>query len=659
VVDDLNGATSFDDYIADAIGTANIPALLMLLVHLTGDHRWLAAPYAPARPRGIADNDSGGLPVAIQNEIRDAALAAILGWHNGEPLAIEIPDPDLLNRMVSTAVAEPVPQDYSQMIDGELRACFGSAEPIADVTGQGLTAVIIGAGVSGICAAIQLSRIGVDCTILEKSDGVGGTWWENRYPGAGVDTPSHLYSFSFAPGDWPRYFSSRSDVQAYLANLATEFGVRPAIRFGANAYEARYDQPRRSWVVNYRDAVGEIHRIEGRLLISAVGALSRPKTPDIRGLTSFVAGPVFHTAQWPADFDAKGKHVALIGNGASAMQVLPAIGDQVASIAVFQRSPQWAAPFEKCKVPVPKDIRRLLLDVPLYRTWYRILLGWTFNDSVYPSLKKDPNWEHPARSVNAVNDRTRRFLTRYIESELEGRPDLIQKAVPPYPPYGKRMLLDNGWFRALRRENVELVTEPISEITSHGVQTADGVHRPVDAIILATGFDAVNFLTGLTVIGRHGRDLHEFWREDGARAYMGSMVPGFPNFVTLYGPNLQPGHGGSLMFMIECQLSFLMRILAMAGPDFGSVECTESAYQAYNAEIDRLHDDLIWTHPGMSTYYRNARGRVVVNTPFRVVDYWKRAQSVDETAFTFVANSALPAGLTGLCDRNLRPAVSH
>ena len=283
------------------------------------------------------------------------------------------------------------------------------------------------------------------------------------------------------------------------------------------------------------------------------GIFNPAKLPAIKGLEDF-AGPWFHTSQWPDDIELTGKRVAIIGNGASAMQIGPEIQNQPASLTIFQRSPHWAAPFEMFRRPVAEPVRFLLREVPLYQSWYRMRLGWTFNDRVHRALKKDPDWPHAERSLNAINDGHREYFTRYITSELESRPDLLDKVVPTYPPFGKRMLMDNGWYRMLTNERVELVADPIAEIRPDRIVTEDGTEYETDVLIVATGFDVLRFMTAFDVRGRSGRSLRDVWDDDDARAYLGLAIPGFPNFFCLYGPNTQPGHGGSLIFVVEMQM---------------------------------------------------------------------------------------------------------
>jgi 4-hydroxyacetophenone monooxygenase len=267
------------------------------------------------------------------------------------------------------------------------------------------------------------------------------------------------------------------------------------------------------------------------------------------------------------------------------MQTGPAIQDTVASLTVFQRSPQWAAPFEHFRTEVPPPMRALLRDVPLYRGWYRVRLGWTFNDRVHPALQKDPAWPHPERSLNAINDGHREFFTQYILSELGDRTDLVDKVVPNYPPYGKRMLMDNGWYRMLRNPKVTLVDEPITEVTEHAVVTGSATYE-ADVLVIATGFDVLRFLTAFDTIGRDGRSLRDVWDDTDAKAYLGGLtVPGFPNLFVLYGPNTQPGHGGSIMFVMEMLMRYVTDALTtMIREGIGALEVRRDVHDAASSQ---------------------------------------------------------------------------
>jgi 4-hydroxyacetophenone monooxygenase len=385
--------------------------------------------------------------------------------------------------------------------------------------------------------------------------------------------------------------------------------------------------------VSTRDREGRPVEYRAAVVISAVGQLNVPQIPAIEGADQF-SGQMFHSAQWPEGVDVRGKRVAVIGAGASAMQIVPAIAGDVSELTVYQRSPQWVAPSSNYFESVSEKEHWLMNHVPFYWAWYRFRLAWTFNDKAHPSLQIDPNWPHPERSVNAINDGHRRYFERYLRDELDGRPDLIEKSLPTYPPFGKRMLLDNGWFRALRKPSVELVTNPIARISATGVVTTDGVDRPADIIVLATGFEARRMVGQYEVRGSAGQALRDVWGEDNAFAYLGMTVPGFPNFFLMYGPNSSMGHGGSYIQVAECQIRYIVDLIcSMIEQGIASVDCREDVCTRYNQSVDAAHAKMVWSHRGMQTYYRNSQGRVVTNSPWRVVDYWRMTHEANLADF--------------------------
>jgi 4-hydroxyacetophenone monooxygenase len=613
----------------EALLAANLPTVLMLLVQLTGDLRWLEEPYRPARPRGLAEDEAGGLPEPERTEIRGAALEAILAWRAGTPVAIPTPSPDLVARMLGVSMGEPVPPEHGPLFAEMLRPEAATDPRPGAAAPAGFRVLIVGAGFSGLGIAIRLRQLGVEFTIVDRRTEVGGTWQENRYPGAGVDVPSHLYSYSFARYDWSHYFARRDEIHSYIQDVADTFDLGRHIRFCTSVRDARYREDEQRWEVTVDGPDGASEVLRADVLISAVGAFNTPVLPAINGLDGF-RGEAFHTARWPDDLDLAGKRVAVIGNGASAMQVVPAIAGEVGALRVFQRSPQWMQPFGKMMGPVPDAVRFLMREVELYQSWYRLRWAWIFHDKLHPTFQKDPEWPHPERAVCAANDGHRRYLADYISSKLADHPELLAKALPDYPPFGKRMLLDWGWFEALTRDNVELVTDRIAEVQADRIVTADGVEHPVDVIAMATGFDVVRFVSSFEVYGRSGRTLREAWDDDDGRAYLGLAVPDFPNFFVLYGPNTQPGHGGSLIHTVERQIHYITDLLGqMFAGGLGAVECRTEVFDDYNKRVDAAHEAMIWTHPGMTTYYRNSRNRVVVNMPFTNLEFWHMTGRAD------------------------------
>jgi 4-hydroxyacetophenone monooxygenase len=616
-----------------AVAGANVPVLLMVLFQMTGDERWLSPPFLPTRGQGLDDHDSGGLDEALQAEVREAAIGVILELEAGVEPAIPLPSPDLAARMMSVLMGEGVEPHYGPMLASELARRVSPEDPINQLEEvappPGFKVVILGAGVSGIIAARELDEMGVDFVVLEQQPAPGGNWWQNTYPGAGVDTPSHLYSFSFAFNDWGRHFELRDNLQEYFERtMAATAGDGARVRYGTTVRRAAYDESARRWTLDVTDADGADETLTADVVLSAVGVLNRPQLPDVPGIRDF-EGTSFHSSNWPADLDLAGKRVALVGAGASAMQIGCAIAGRVEELVIFQRSPQWIAPFGKFQKPIDGDLRVLLRNVPLYMGWYWLRLFWQFGDRVIEALRVDPEWDHPERSVNRRNDGHRQFFTRYLEEQLAGRPDLIGKSLPDYPPFGKRILLDNGWYKMLRRANVTLVAESVAGLGAHSIAAASGEEHEVDVVIWATGFDVARFVESFEVVGIGGQTLRDFWEDDNPRAYLGVSVPGFPNFFMLGGPNSFPG-SGSFMYFMEVQMRYVRRLLSeQFRRRSGPMAVAPEVHDSYNETVDAMHERMVWTHPGMSTWYRNRHGRVVFAMPFLNVEYWEATRRVD------------------------------
>jgi 4-hydroxyacetophenone monooxygenase len=613
--------TGFDrDEARQALANANLPALVMALYQISGDSAWLSEPYRPTRARGMDEHDAGGFADDVQQSIREAAVDLVEQWHSGRPAVYPHPSGELLDAMIDAFMGETLPPDFSGMMSGLFDPDDNHTTP-ADTRLDGFTVAIIGSGISGLCAALMLRHAGIAFTVFEENLEVGGTWWNNRYPGAGVDTPSFLYEFSFFPRSWSRHFSPQEEVSAYLRDVAEHFELRQNIRFGTCVESASYSESTQRWQLSVRDGT-RTDLLDFNAVISAVGFLNRPRIPDLPGMREF-GGPIFHSASWPADLDVRGKRVAVVGSGASAMQIVSAIAQEAKTLTVYQRTPQWIAPDPKPEQTVPSEMHWLLANVPFYQEWYRIRLAWNFNDKAYPALQIDPDWPDKSRSVNRINDRQREFFTNYLIEQLGDRQDLLEKSLPDYPPFGKRLLLDHGWFAAITRPNVELVTEAVVGFTEDGVQDSNDEVRAVDVVVLCTGFQTQRYVYPLEIVGRSATSLRDVWGDDDARAYLGITVPGFPNLFVMYGPNTNPG-GGSYISVAESQARYVTSLLSQMCDDrLASIECREDRHDEYNAVVDDTHSRMVWSHPGMTTYFRNQGGRVVTNMPWRQLEYWK------------------------------------
>ena len=611
------------DRLRTAVESADVRVLLMVLVHLTGERRWLESPYSPAPDKRLIADPAAGLPSEVQEDVR-AAIFDLL--RDGVPApVIQEPDRELFIEMMSTCLGEPVGHEYVPMMLQEM----GFEERVAERSVGGSDArstpvVIIGAGMSGIAAAVRLEQAGVPYVVIERYEDVGGTWLNNRYPDAGVDTPNHFYSYSFASNpDWTHYFSPREEILEYFRSCANKFSVRSNIRFGATVTAATWDEAQQRWAVEYSTPAGT-ETVYGTFLISAVGQLNRAKVPAIPGLETF-EGVSFHSAEWPDNVTLEGLRVGVVGAGASAMQFVPRLAERARELTVFQRSPQWIRPVELYREAVPDAVGLFFRYVPYYAAWYRFTLAWRYGDGLHRTLKRDPSWPYPDRSINKVNDRIRQDLTSYLTDQLGDDTELISKTLPTYPPFGTRMLVDNGWFNALRQPNVQLVTDTITEVTATGIRTADGTLHEIDALVFATGFHASSFLEEVRIEGRDGRALADDWADENASAYLGVTVPSFPNFFLLFGPNTNLAHGGSIIFHAECQVRYVLSLIReMTEQGISSVEVRRDVHDTYNAELDAAHAELIWSHPGAHSWYRNKHGRVLANSPWRLVDYWNR-----------------------------------
>jgi 4-hydroxyacetophenone monooxygenase len=351
--------------------------------------------------------------------------------------------------------------------------------------------------------------------------------------------------------------------------------------------------------------------------------------PDIEGIDRF-EGPSFHSARWDPTVELAGRRVAVIGTGASAVQLIPAIADEVGELLVFQRTPPWLVPTPDYHDQVSEGQMWLFRHLPGFAEWYRFWLFWRNAEGMLPMVSVDPDWMPNDQSVSPANEMLRQLLTGYLQVEFADRPDLLEKVVPAYPPSAKRVIRDNGiWARTLKRDDVQLISDGITEITETGIRTDDGAVHEVDIIVFGTGFQASDFLTPMQVVGRHGVDLHERWAGD-ARAYLGITIPGFPNLFCLYGPNTNIVINGSIIYFSECEVQYLLgclRLLFESG--HAALDCRPEVHDAYNRRIDEGNLQRAWGVSTVNSWYRNATGRSAQNWPFTLLDYWQQTREPD------------------------------
>jgi 4-hydroxyacetophenone monooxygenase len=630
-----------DAAIRAALQDAEVPPLLPALAYLTGDRSLLREGLRPDPL--LLGMPQGGLTEAQLAEARELALETLIRFRDGGCRPAQPPSEAELLQIMEFAVgggADMVP--YLPLLEEEL-AIRGvdRREPNwrkADVAPEvDFAVVIIGAGMSGLLAAHRLQQAGVAFVIFEKNDDVGGTWLENSYPGCRVDNPNHNYSYSFAQRhDWPLHFSTQDVLLDYFRRCADAFGIRENIRFETAVRSATWSEADRRWTLQVRHRDGREETVAADAVISAVGQLNRPLYPDIEGRDSF-AGPSFHSARWDHSIDLRDMRVAVIGTGASAVQFIPEIAPRVGELLVFQRTPPWFGPTDDYHAAVEPGLRWLYGHVPSYSEWNRFQIFWKMGDGVLPGVRVDPDWEPKDHAVGLFNDILRQLLTGYLDSEFADRPDLRDKVLPSYPPGAKRLLRDNGvWARTLKRENVELITETIREITPDGVVTADGVAHDVDVIIYGTGFQASKFLTPMTVTGRGGVDLHEHWDGD-ARAYLGITVPGFPNLFCLYGPNTNIVINGSIIYFSECGVRYILGCLGLL-LDGGhrALDVRKDVHDEFNERVDAENALMAWGWSDVNSWYKNEHGHVAQNWPFTLLEYWQRTLAPDPDDYELI-----------------------
>lgn len=480
------------------------------------------------------------------------------------------------------------------------------------------TVAIIGSGFAGLCLAIQLKKAGIDdFVILEKADRLGGTWRDNVYPGAACDVPSISYCFSFEQKtDWSRKWASQREIYEYLEHCARKYDVLRHIRFATEVEGARYD-----------DGVWRIRTTEGeevcaRVLVSAVGQLNRPHVPPIAGLSTF-QGTSFHSARWEHSFDPSGKRVAVVGNAASAVQFIPELAKTAERLFVFQRSANWMLP-KLDRAYTPRE-KAWLTRFPFLAWLYRFLI-WLSLELRFPLF-----YENAIAVAMA-----KRLAVAHLEKQVASA-DLRRALTPDYPIGAKRILISDDYYPALQRPNVALVTSAIDHVTSSGIVSRDGEMYPIDAIILATGFDSTSFLAPMHLEGRSGLSLADAWK-DGAQAYLGMSVSGFPNFFMMYGPNTNLGHN-SIIFMLECQTRYIRRcIQKLLQDNLKCIEVRAEAMSAYNEDLQAKLGRTVWSRIEKS-WYKDEKGRITNNWSGTTMRYWWRTRRVVFRNFVVTANT--------------------
>ena len=622
------------DELRENLCQADPGVLMAVLAQLTGDPSVIDTyvpkishiPDPPERA-GVTDPDTA-----------EALVSAIIDALSRPRPAGAVPadDRNFFARLLPTALGSQVDDEHVDLLLEQ--GGFQRSQPTLPRTvpiPETLNVAIIGAGIAGISVALAAAAEGVSYEIFDRNAEVGGTWLTTTYPGIGVDTPSAYYSLSREVNpDWSSYYPQGAEYQAYLVALADKHKLREHTRFGAEVEALWWDEHQNQWQIHSVDADGQRAISYASVVVTATGYLNRPRWPDMKGRDTF-AGTSIHSALWDASLDLAGKKVAIIGAGCTAVQIVDACVDQVEHLTVFQRQPHWVAPRKRLTDEVPAHKRYLGRHLPYYAKWNRLKSYWGTADNNYPVILQDPEWAKDHLSISAANDVLLQMCLEYIEQTFGDDTELAKKVTPDFAPYGKRIIRDpGGYYAALTRENVDVEASEPAGVNPKGIVTQDGRQIDLDVIIYATGY-YLDFLSTIDIRGRDGKRLADEWG-DSPRAYRGGTVPGFPNLFTMSAPNYSPGHGAGANFSMEVLAHYIIECLQlMALRGRATMEVTQRAYEDYVAAIDEAMSRTVWCHtPSAHTYYRSGSGRVVVATPYRLVDVWHQHRAPIEEDFS-------------------------
>lgn len=629
-------------FIRQAVEEADLNALRIALLQATGDRVFADIPVERIEVRAGAGTSFVIAP-SHRQQLIDKAVEFLSDKPHEHELTVPS-DAELRAYMELVAGGEPISDedfdirrpvpafdDYPRAADW--RRGRPSLPPSFQVA-------IVGAGFSGLGMAVQLERLGIPYVIYERRTELGGTWSINTYPDARVDTPSAMYEFSFEKRyPWTEHFARQGEVRAYLEHIARKFGIFDKIRFNHEVKGGSFDERASLWRLDIVDDRGQRAAVTADFVVSASGLFSTPRQLAVKGVESF-EGDIVHSTEWDEGHSAAGKSIAVVGNGSTGVQLLDRISDAATHTYVFQRTPQWISPRERYGEPMSPGDSWLRKTMPYYWNWTRYT-GTLPVLNLYQFLVPDPEWRAAGGLVNQPNDALREAMTQYIVQQVDGRQDLIDRLVPDYAPFSRRLIVDNGWYRSLLKDDVELVTTPISRLTRTGIVTADGKERAVDMIVTAIGFSVEKYVWPSDYVGRGGVPLQDRWSKDGARAYLGMMIDGFPNFFVLYGPNAQSvsGGGGTIPTQIEMWTKYVAQLIVdTIESGHSAVEVTRQAFESYYERLDEAASKLIWlTDTGsVERNYYVKDGRLQVNMPFhyQVWHYMLAKPDLNDMALT-------------------------
>ncbi|MDE8587838.1 flavin-containing monooxygenase [Arthrobacter sp. NQ4] len=651
-----SGTTRFDDLYWEAnaepiveddgelekiIAQAELPVLLTAIAAALGDTSFLTSDLQP--PLTLVDTQPhphGGMSAEQQERAKALALEGLRQLRDKAVTSVDLLEGNTVSDLLGFLTGGREHWHPSLKHELDLAPDKGGApgwqfEEVAD--GRDFPVLIIGAGIAGIAAAYRYSQAGVPYTVVEDAPTLGGTWVKNTYPGVRLDTPTFGYSYSFAQrGDWPHQFAEGGDVLDYVRDVAERAGLVESIEFNTRLVRLLWDEESRIWKATTRHGGQEQVRTFAAV-VSALGQLDRPNIPDFPGADQY-RGVTMHSQDWSHDVDYRGKRVAVIGTGASAYQIVPALADDVSGLVLFQRSAPWMLPAPNYHDTVSGTFDWLRRKVPHYAQWYRLWVTLQGIPGRMHTVTAEDGWQGAPLSVSAKNQEVREVLIECLKEQFADRPELLENAIPNYPPGAKRMLRDNGvWAGALKSERTTVITAGIERFSENGIVDKDGVEHEVDIVVFATGFKPSDYLDEVEVVGREGVEIHDFWKGD-ARAYNGVTVPNFPNFFLIYGPNVGGVVAGSLHFMIERAVEFSLKAVhEVLQRGASAIDVTPAALERFVEWVDAGNRRMAWGQPYVRSWYQNSHGRVSQVWPYTSVEYWEATETVKADDHEFLA----------------------
>lgn len=611
-----------DATIEEAISMADPLLLRGLTYQLTGDPELAATKTRSARVSiseiMILDSDED---IAL---IRRKAVEFLKAYRDAGAGPIDLGPADRLSESLNLISGATLPEHLHEQFIEEFafdpwaRTLKWTKQPTPEQL-AGFKVIVIGTGMGGLNAALHLKRAGIPYTVLEKNGGVGGTWWENRYPGARVDTPSrsysHLYGIDYR---FPNPFCAQDESQKYFDWVADTFELRDNICFNTEVTTLTWHEADSMWEIRAVGPDGEF-TLRSNAVITAVGFLNRPNIPDIEGKDSFV-GASWHTSRWPESIDLSDKRVAVIGTGATGYQMVPELALQSTHVTVFQRRASWVEETPGYCSPFPPQISWLDRNMPFFTNFNRVRTF--FRGGLAGLTEIDPDFDDP-HSISAGNKAARDVCIALLKRKIRD-PALVEAMTPTYPVWGARMIRvdpEYSILEAVQRDDVDLVTDRIERITPSGIKTVDGRLHEVDVIVYATGFHATEYLFPMAITGRNGLTTEEAWQEEGARGYYGAMIPGFPNLFTIYGPNTNGALGVS-SYHEMITLFALKNIEKLILEGRKSVDVKHEPFRHYNERLDALNLQRVWADPRVRSYYWSKFGRSATMNPMPSNEVW-------------------------------------